>query len=622
MSGICGLVYPEGRTVEHREIEAVLKPLERRGPDGSHVVMDCTVAFGHASLATTPEAVIETLPLSHAPSGCTITADARLDYPEELAERLGVTNNGDGELILLAYLKWGYACLDHLRGDFAFAVHDPRDGTVFCARDQVGMRQLIWHHQPGRLFAFATEAQALLEHPDVPCEVNEARVGDFFEDLEAHDLSSTFFVGLNKLPPAHAIFVRDGEIRQWRYWQALPQALLRRPDDQSYAEAFLDVFTGAVRTRLRCSGPVGSMLSGGMDSGSVVAVAAQLLNQRGDTPLRTYSALQYDPDCIESKAIRAAMQIDHIEPAQVRLEELDAYIGDLVRLTRESGEPFDIHMALPRAVYLAAHRAGAKVMLDGVGGDTTLGSEPMVEWYLKRGRLLAALREARGEQRFWREDADRWADHARSLVRAIAPKGWIAARQARYREHKLSEAAVVSPLKPEFAARIDMPGRRREHADYVAPGADFQSRQIERALHPHVVVARERYDRTAAALAIEPRDPFLDLRVIEFCQTLPQSQLQHDGWPKIILRRAMSGLLPDAVRWRRGKEHLGYHLVEALAEGAQAGLTSHKTEHVNDFVSLQCIASRQKGDQSAKRIDELTKFGYLEGWLKHVNACN
>jgi len=484
------------------------------------------------------------------------------------------------------------------------------------------MRQLIWHHQPGKLFAFATETQSLLKHPDVPLQINEARIGDFLEDLEAKDLTSTFFDGLHKLPPAHAIIVGADRMEQWEYWCPVPQEPLTLKDDREYAEAFLDVFSDAVAVRLRSDRQIGSMLSGGMDSSSVTAVAARMLEQGGRPALKTFSAIRGDPDCVESNAIRTAVGMSNIDPHTAPLEEIDKYLNDLARLTRQSGEPFDFHMALPRVVYLAAHRAGVKVVLDGVGGDTTLGSEPMVARYLEQGRLLSAFREARGERRFWGHDADPLTEHIRSLVRALAPKGWIAKRQARYAQDKLIRAAQGSPLAPDFAARINMAERRHANAEFLAAPADYDAHRLQRIFHPHVVVARERYDRTAAALGIEPRDPFLDFRVIEFCLSLPESQLQHGGWPKIILRHATADLLPDAIRWRRGKEHLGYDYIKALEADARSAIQSGKSDFIQNFMSENQANAWLNAETQHERIEELTKLGYLAEWLRNVTSCN
>jgi asparagine synthase (glutamine-hydrolysing) len=146
MSGICGVWAIDGDPTA-RPIDAIIGLLERRGPEGSHVWSDGPVALDHTLLATTPEALVERLPLTDEASACTITADARLDNREELFATLGIDGDaraiGDGELILRAYVRWGDECPAKLLGDFAFAIWDPRNQTIFCARDHMGMRQLI-----------------------------------------------------------------------------------------------------------------------------------------------------------------------------------------------------------------------------------------------------------------------------------------------------------------------------------------------------------------------------------------------------------------------------------------------------------------------------------------------
>ena len=288
--------------------KAMTALLERRGPDGSHHLLDGPAALGHTLLATTPEALHEVLPLTDAASGCSITADVRLDNREELLPALGLAEEarviGDGELMLRAYLLWGEACLEHLLGDFAFAIWDPRSQRLFAARDQMGLRQLIHCHVPGELFAFATEPEAILALPDVPRRINEARIADYLDDLEAADFTSTFYEGLYRLPPAHCLTVDASGLQIRRYWALQPVTELQLDSDEAYAAAFLMVFTKAVRSRLRCAGPVGSMLSGGMDSGSVVAVATRLLQAEGRGPLQTFSAVGPDPQaCKETLAI-------------------------------------------------------------------------------------------------------------------------------------------------------------------------------------------------------------------------------------------------------------------------------------------------------------------------------
>ncbi len=396
MSGIFGLFNQDAAPVRRQELANMASLLERRGPDRTGLWHEGDVGLGHTLLATTPESVFEQLPLRHAESGCVITADVRLDNRPELLAGLGIAERsadiGDAEIILLAYLTWGEACVQRFLGDFAFGIWDPRTSKLFCARDHFGMRPFYYHHTPGRFLAFASEPRAILVLPQTPYRINEGRIADFLvSQLEGIDKTSTFFEEVYRLPPAHTLTVTPDHFAVGRYWTLEPGPELRLPSDQAYAEAFLEVFTEAVRCRLRSAGPVGSMLSGGMDSGSVVAVARELLAQEGRGPLPTFSAVGPDPaTCVETRTIHAALTMDGLDPHLIRYDQLDSLMPELEELTWSLDEPFDNHMTLVRAVYLAAHREGLKVLLDGVGGDVVLAEGSHLARLLRRGRWLTA----------------------------------------------------------------------------------------------------------------------------------------------------------------------------------------------------------------------------------------
>ncbi|MFN4020346.1 MAG: asparagine synthase-related protein [Erythrobacter sp.] len=623
MSGICGTLHPDGRPADRGALAGMMERLARRGPEGSGVWTEGPLALGHTLLATTPEALGEVMPFRHPPSGCVITGDIRIDNRDELLASLALDPHGrvvgDGELVMHAYLKWGADCPGRLLGDFAFAVWDAPRRRLLCARDQMGMRQLIWHHAPGRLFAFATDTDALLAHPEVPARVNEARIADYLEDLEAIDLTSTFYHDLFRLPPAHALVVEAGGLRQWRYWMPKAPSPLRLGDDQAYAEAFRAVFEQAVRSRLRAPpGKLASMLSGGMDSGSVTAVAAHLLCQTGAPPLPTFSATSAAPDCVETRTIRAAQTMAHLAPHDVAIEDFAAYAEPLLRLSQDSGEPFDGHMAMLRAVYLAAHKAGATVMLDGASGDSTLMADDMIAWRLRRGDIAGAWREAVGGQRFWGKELVPLSAFVAGARWVLVPEWLRKLRRmvgAKTSEQRRNRASAVAPA---LARRVDMPARRAAHARHVALRLDGRCDDRRPLVtHPYCVIARERYDRVAGPLAIEPRDPFLDRRVLAFALSLPPDQIEHDGWPKIILRRAMAGLLPDEVRWRTGKEHVGWIFEEALVNHWLAEPGQHWDAILQQYVSPERLTLVQ-----TSRLDELAVatricLSYLAWWMAH-----
>ncbi len=566
MSGICGVLA----LGEPPSLGPILEVLKRRGPDGTRAWTGGPAALGHTLLATTPEALVEVLPLTDGDSGCTITTDARIDNRNELLAEFGLAGEarivGDGELILAAYGKWGVDCPTHLLGDFAFAIWDAKRHRLFCARDHFGMRPLYIAHPPGGAFLFASESEAILALGTVPRRIDEGRIADYLTDKEGRDLCSTFHKGISRLPAAHCLTLEGGEVFIRRYWHLEPGEPFSAQSDDDYAAGFRDVFTEAVRCRLRSNGPVGAMLSGGMDSGSVAAVATRLLAQDGRGPLHTFSAVGPDPSaCVETKAIHAALALSGIAPRLVDHTDLNACRADLLRLTEHFGEPFDDHMTLVRAVYLTAHRAGIKVVLDGVMGDVVLGASNRIAAYLGKGRLIAGWREALAEEQFYKRKR-----HALSAFAAGAWVAFVPAGMRRVRQAMLARLDDILPIRQgpiarKFARRVGLPARARQMRRHLS-AHDLKDSQIRaRAMrHPHQVAARERYDRTASALAIEPRDPFLDLRVIRYCLSLPPDQLQKEGWPKIVLRRAMANDLPEEILWRKGKEHLGWIFTQSL----------------------------------------------------------
>ena len=467
MSGICGIIALDGANPTKGQIAAMTAPLERRGPDGTHHWLGGPVALGHTLLATTPEALVEVLPLTDPATGCTITADVRLDNREELIPALGLVSEtrviGDGELILRAYLAWGEACLDHFLGDFAFAIWDPRTARLFCGRDHIGMRQLIYCHVPGRLFAFATEPRAILTHPDVPRRINEGRIADFIIDLEGINYSSTFFEDLFRLPPAHCLILDASGLSIRRYWTLEPGPELQLGSDQAYAEAFLEVFTKAVSCRLRSAGPMGAMLSGGMDSGSIVAVASRLLAVGDQGALRTFSAVGPDSGtCIETSAIRAALTMPNLAPTLIEHADIELEAEELIRLTQQIQEPFDGHMTLIRAVYLAAQRQGIKVVLDGASGDLVLHEGSHFARLLRRGKLVSAIREARAYARFYGVPTAARQFIAKGMWRAFMPAKirWLC-KQLTTSLLKVRPARGLE-IAPAFARRVKLKNRLRE----------------------------------------------------------------------------------------------------------------------------------------------------------------
>ena len=634
MSGILGLFNQDGAPVEPAQLQDMASLLRRRGPERTGIWNVGAVGMGHTLLATTPEAALERLPLEHSASGCVITGDIRLDNRTELISWLGLGDRaavtGDAEIVLAAYLACGESCVERLLGDFAFAVWDPRSGTLTCARDHMGLRPLYYHHTPGQFFAFATEPRAILVLPQTPYRINEARIADFLvaDMLEGFDKTSTFFEKVFRLPPAHSMTVTTEGVRQRRYWRLESESELRLASDDAYAEAFLEVFSEAVRCRLRTAGPPGATLSGGMDSGAIVAVARRILASEERSHLLTFSGVsplgEADP---ETRAIRAASQMNGLEPHLVNHGALDDLRPDLEQSLSELDEPFDGSSTLLRCVYLTARQEGVNVVLDGASGDVVLTGGRRFVRLLRSGHWRTGYREAAALNRFLNSAQPPLRDLLRSAPAAFVPDAFLRLVRPLRRRLLLGHTVRGSLISAEFARHVGLGERlelceRRIATRPLTRGGVERAREIDQ---PYLTVARERYDRVAAALAIEPRDPFLDVRVATFCVGLPDSQVIQDGWPKIILRRAMAGQLPDAVRWRRGKEHLGWYFTRALMD--EAGYLTGRGEEPNIEIVSRYVdvgaaraawRSHLRGDPI--RAEWVYSLSYLDGWLRHHAA--
>lgn len=311
-----------------------------------------------------------------------------------------------------------------------------------------------------------------------------------------------------------------------------------------------------------------------------------------------------------------------IEPTCVSYRDLDAMREQLVRLARECSEPFDLHMNLPRAIYLAAREAGLKVVLDGACGDTTFSVGDMVQWHRTRGNLIKAVRQSQGERRFWGAVQQPWlSDLLKQSARMLTPQTAIAPLHDWRKRRGVRRRQARSRLSPEFAALIDLDCRRAENSAHLAvPPEETPQNRAKRLLHPFSTVGRERYDRTAAALAIEPRDPFLDLDVLKFAMSLPPDQIERDGWPKFILRNAMKGLLPDAVRWRAGKEHLGADFTDELLAGLQNQSIDKAFETSERYTRFHVKDGYRRVASDGVAVDDGWHLRYWLIWNEHLQA--
>ncbi len=572
MSAIAGIVHLDSRPARKDELSGAFASLARYGPHGSAIRLSGRAGFVHALTRATPEAVEPQQPWIDPKSGLLITADARLDDRGRLIRSLGlgdVSTNAqqDCQLILAAYRKWGTACVDYLLGDFAFAIWDAAARQLFCARDHLGLRPFCYHHS-GRLLAFASSARAVLGCEGVPAAADRGRIADYLvQELEGINHTSTFYRDIQRLPPAHFAVLKDGSLKLHRYWKPEAHDGGTRESDEETLDRFSAVFSEAVSDRLRCPVPPAAMLSGGLDSSTIVGIARELQRDAIGEPLDTYSVVADDPDqCTESRFIQAVVGHGGLNAHLLPLALAGRADSGLTRVLAGVEEPWESMNAMLYIIYRAASADGHVVMLDGVDGDLVASlpeSYPMA--LARRGRLLTAWREhARQRENYFRKtpSARVFLRQARSLLVPPVPRS---VRQRLAGNRRLERVLSRAPLSRALASEVRLEERLLElnAAGRSAGKQGLRQACIDRVTAPFLAAANERYWRTAGACGIEARKPFLDKRVVEFCLSLPWDQKARDGWSKFTVRRLAETVLPESVAWRSGWEHLGWSVTEA-----------------------------------------------------------
>jgi asparagine synthase (glutamine-hydrolysing) len=492
-----------------------------------------------------------------------ITADSRIDNRVELLASLGLVPDPrqditDSDLILRAYERWGEHCPEKLLGDFAFAIWDQPRLTLFCARDHFGVKP-FYYFRSDQAFFFASEIKALLCLAEVPRYVNEMRVADFLVP-NLQDTTMTFYKDILRLPPAHRLTVCTDAVLIRRYWSLDPAREVHCRSNEEYAEGFREIFTDAVRVRVRCGLPLGSMLSGGLDSSSIVCVARQLMASSGDRRLHTFSAVFPNlPECDESPFIQTVLDQGRLEPHRVGAGDF-SLLGDLNRMLAHEDEPFFApNLFLHWALYKAAKEQDVRVILDGIDGDITVSHGIGILQELARtGCWIALAREILGlSQRFQRSP---WRILQNQILRPLVPESVRRVRRLVRRNQ-----TRVPLLSQAFARRIgwtqtqELKRRGRVPPPRTAKQDHYWS--LTQGLIPYSL---EVADHAAMAFSIEPRYPFFDKRLAEYCLALPTEQKIFHGWTRMVMRRGMANILPEKVQWRGGKADLSHNFFRSL----------------------------------------------------------
>jgi asparagine synthase (glutamine-hydrolysing) len=577
MSGFVGIVNFDGAPADPRLLEGLTQFLSFRGPDAQRTWCQGPVGLGHALLQTASGTVKEKQP-AQLGGRLWIVADARIDARDDLIGKLRerkaasalFLSTPDAELILHAYDAWGEACVDHLLGDFSFAIWDAQKKHLFCARDHFGFR-LLFYATVGNCLVFSNTLDCLRLHPGVSGKLNDLAIADFLLFERNLDLGTSAFASILRVPPAHTLRCEQGKITQSRYWK-LPEAApvsYRRPED--CIEAFREVFDAAVSDRLR-GNSAGLHLSGGLDSPTVAISARRVADRRGGSlELRAFT--HYHEALIPHEEKHYAGMV--AESLRLPIQFLN---GDNCHLfdifdDPEFRTPEPTHPAMgyrnanPTKEIAAFSRTG----LAGFGGDPALASllsAHFVRLYRKRrfGRMFSDAAgylsaEGRFSRLYLRTRFRRW--FGRNGSEEFPP--WV---------------------NPDLVSALSLTDRWQSASNGFHTNQSARPEAHDLVADPQWTSVMESEDASNSGYLVEVSYPFFDLRVLKFLLALPALPWCSD---KEILRRAARGILPESVRLRK-KSPLIQDPIEALLQRPESAWV----DRFEPVVELQAYVLRDR----------------------------
>ncbi len=597
---MCGIAGYHGLPADPALLERMNAHQQHRGPDGDGICVDGPCGLAHRRLSI--------IDIAHGQQPMD-TADGRyaiayngevynyLDLRGEL-EALGrtFTTDSDTEVVLQAFAQWGADAFDRFNGMFGLAIWDRHEQRLTLARDHFGIKPLYVAMVPnpsgeGEALLFSSEIKPILASGLYEKRVNDRSVYRYLRFRAHEDGTETFFEGIERLAPGEMLEADANGIRR-RMFTRLKEELLelasvQRPYDAAAAAEYKRRLVESVRLRLQSEVPVGTSLSGGLDSSAVAVIINQLLNEGDSLSLSAVGARQNTFSAIfpgsindEEKYVDDVLDIctGHVEAHKI-LPTADEFKADLLDFIRTQEEP--IISSGPYAQYQVMREATkhVTVLLDGQGADEMMaGYIPYYFVYLRQLRAQGATLAA--------------AELAKSLD--------VLYRLGRFKlkaKVKLKKSIPTTHLlNRDFVA-----AHRGER--YSSEGANLKKRLVEDLFHNSLPSLLRYEDKNTMRFSLEGRVPFLDKEVLKFIFSLSDEAIIKDGWNKRVLRDATRGLLPESINRRRNK--IGFTTPQG------EWFMRLKNHFYNIFLS-ESFANRPY-------VNQTEVIAAFEGWIKGAN---
>ncbi len=605
MSGFIAIYNTDNQPVQPRLLSSLVESLKFRGPDRQKIWIDGSIGLGHTLFRTTNEAKYENQPAT-LDRQVWITCSARIDDRKNLVNKLGMrkeinlSKTPDSELILHAYKKWGEDCLDHLLGDFAFVIWDNRDKKLFCARDRFGMRALYFAQKKNTLI-LCNSLHTVLQHPYVTKELNDTAIAGFLlfgDQMWMNDKSITTFKDILSLQPAHKFTFKQGKINIQRYWDIHnSSAIIRYKKESEYIEHFQEIFTESVRDRIRTPS-VSITMSGGMDSTAIAATIQKIQKNNTHPNINIHAITAYYEQLFQCGEHHYASIVAEKLNIPIHFVSADAYtlLTPYHKITR----PMEM---LTPALWLDVKKQAlsySRVQLTGASADNLIRFSPAITT-LKENNPFSVLSSMFKLKKIY--------GSVPSIGSGILNK---------LKWHK-EDNTIYYPswLNHEFEKNENLQGLWNDFYSNKPNKTNFRHPNAYRSLVDPIWNTDDIALNTETALP-EERDPYLDIRLINFMFSLPSIPW---FFHKHILRESMKGLLPEEVI-KRPKTALSHLQSKLLKKPINSWVDKWEpTPKLSTYIELNNIP---KVLNNINTLDDYSTYSnlrplYLNSWLKQLD---
>ncbi|XXM74521.1 asparagine synthase (glutamine-hydrolyzing) [Lysinibacillus sphaericus] len=530
MCGITGWIHYKRNLANQENIVAKMaEKLSKRGPDETNTWVSPHAAFGHKRLIVVdPEGGRQPMSITHQGHVYTICYNGELYNTEDLRTVLkgkGYAFNGhsDTEVLLTSYIEWREECVNHLNGIFAFSIWDSQKEQVFIGRDRMGVKPLFYFEKDGG-FLFGSEIKALLAHPDVKPEVTHGGLSEVLGLGPSRTPGEGVFKGVKELRPAHAMTFSKSGLKIWRYWNVKSEKHGDSFEDTVSNVRFL--LSDAIKRQLVSDVPLCSFLSGGVDSSAITAIAANTYRDEGKGRLHTYSIDYEENDQYFTKSDfqpnsdapwieRMSSEFDTIHHrCVIGQQELKDYLIEAVHV-RDLPGMADVDSSL--LWFCKEIKNEFTVGLSGECADEIFGGYP---WFHREDdfnrRGFPWMRSVTERQGLLKED---WK------------------KKLNLQEYVLAQYDKTIAETPLLDGENEIESKRRQL---------FYLNLIW-----FMTTLLDRKDRMSMGASLEVRVPFADHRLVEYVWNIPWEMKMHENREKGILRKALEGILPDEVLYRK-----------------------------------------------------------------------